>query len=89
MRYFVALMTIFLMSTTPVLAMDGYVSDSGEAVTVEDGTVFEEGTAVVVYNAQGVEHNMQVMSVNEEDESITVDLVDEDTGDAKTIEFVK
>ncbi len=89
MRYLFALMTALALTASPVLAMDGIVIDTGDAVTVDDGTAFTEGATVVVFDADGTAHTMQVMSTTDGEGSVNVDLVDADTGDAKTIEFIK
>ena len=89
MRYLIALLTVLALSASPALAMDGIVTDTGDSVTVDDGTTFAEGGVVVVYDADGVAHNMQVVGAVDAADSVSVDLVDADTGDAKTIEFVK
>jgi hypothetical protein len=89
MRYLVVLFTTLVLAAAPARAMDGVVSDTGDAVTVEDGTVFNEGDTVTVYDADGGAHDMQVVGVTDGDDSVSVDVVDNDTGDSKTIDFVK
>ena len=89
MRNLAALITLLVLATSPAMAMDGIVSDTGDEVTVEDGTVFTEGAIVAVFDADGTEHDLQVMRVADDADSTTVDLIDSETGDAETIEFTK
>jgi len=89
MRYLFALITALALASSPAFAMDGIVTDTGDAVTVENGITFSEGATVVVFDADGTAHSMQVMEATDGPDSISVDLVDADTGDAKTIEFMK
>ena len=89
MRYLTALITLLVLATSPAMAMDGIVSDTGDEVTVDDGTVFTEGAIVAVFDADGTEHDLQVMRVADADDSTTVDVIDSETGDAETIEFTK
>ncbi|MEO9168984.1 MAG: hypothetical protein ABI230_11325 [Aestuariivirga sp.] len=89
MRYIIALFTLLVLATSPAMAMDGVVSDTGDEVTVEDGTVFTEGSDVSVFDADGTEHDLQVMRVADNGDTTTVDLIDSETGDAQTIEFTK
>lgn len=83
------LMTLSFMAASPAHAMDGVVIDTGDIVTVEDGTVFTEGDSVTVYDADGTTHTLQVMAVTNVPESTSVDFIDEESGDAKTVEFTK
>ena len=89
MRYFGTMVTVLLLSAGPALAMDGIVSDTGDSVTVEDGIVFHEGDTVAVFSEDGTEHDLQVMAVTDNTDTTSVDFIDESTGDAKTIDFVK
>ena len=89
MRYVTALLTFLVLASGPAMAMDGIVSDTGDEVTVDDGTVFTEGAIIAVFDADGTEHDMQIMRVADTDDSTTVDVIDSETGDAETIEFTK
>ena len=89
MRYLAALITLLVLATSPAMAMDGIVSDTGDEVTVDDGTVFTEGASITVFDADGGEHDLEVMRVSNSDISTTVDAIDSETGDAETIEFTK
>jgi hypothetical protein len=89
MRYLIALFTLLVLATSPAMAMDGIVSDTGDEVTVDDGTVFTEGATIAVFDADGTEHDMQVMRIVDADDAMTVDVIDSETGDAETIEFTK
>lgn len=83
------LMTLSFLAATPAQAMDGVVTDTGDIVTVEDGTVFTEGDSVTVFDSDGTTHTFQVMAVTDTPESTSVDFIDEESGDAKTVEFSK
>ena len=89
MRYVTALFTFLVLASSPAMALDGIVTDTGDEVTVDDGTVFTEGASITVFDADGTEHDLQIMRVADADDSTTVDLIDSDTGDAETIEFMK
>ena len=89
MRYFAIVLTVLFISAGPARAMDGIVSDTGDSVTVEDGIVFHEGDTVAVFSEDGTEHDLQVMAVTDNTDTTSVDFIDEGTGDAKTIDFVK
>ena len=89
MRYFGIMLAVLLLSAGPALAMDGIVGDSGDSVTVEDGIVFHEGDTVAVFSEDGTQHDLQVMAVTDNTDTTSVDFIDEATGDAKTIDFVK
>ena len=89
MRYLAAMLTFLIMTASPALAMDGIVTDTGDEVTVDDGTVFTEGASITVFDADGTEHDLEVMRVADSDISTTVDVIDSETGDAETIEFTK
>ncbi|MDP8996442.1 MAG: hypothetical protein M3O03_05490 [Pseudomonadota bacterium] len=89
MRYLTALFTFLALATSPAMAMDGIVSDTGDEVTVDDGTVFTEGSSISVFDADGTEHDLQIMRVADDADTTTVDLIDSETGDAQTIEFTK
>ncbi|HEY5363321.1 MAG TPA: hypothetical protein VIJ49_03900 [Aestuariivirga sp.] len=89
MGYAIALLTFLMLASSPAMALDGIVTDTGDEVTVDDGTVFTEGANISVFDADGTEHDLQIMRVADTDDSTTVDLIDSDTGDAETIEFMK
>ena len=89
MRYLMALLTVLVFATTPAKAMDRIVTDTGDVVTVDEGTTFTEGDLVPVYDADGTEHDLQVMSVTDAADSTTVDFVDADSGDPETVQFPK
>ena len=89
MRYFGTMVTVLLLSAGPALAMDGIVSDTGDSVTVEDGIIFQEGNTVAVFSEDGTEHDLQVMAVTDNTDTTSVDFIDEATGDAKTVDFIK
>ena len=89
MRYVTALLSFLVLASSPAIAMDGIVSDTGDEVTVDDGTAFTEGAIIAVFDADGTEHDLQVMRVADADDSTTVDVIDSETGDAETIEFTK
>ena len=89
MRYLTALITLLVLATSPAMAMDGIVSDTGDEVTVDDGTVFTEGSSISVFDADGTEHDLEIMRVSDADVSTTIDVIDSETGDAETIEFMK
>ena len=89
MRYLAALLTFLVVTASLARAMDGIVSDTGDEVTVDDGTVFTEGASISVFDADGTEHDLDVMRVVDTDDSTTVDVIDSETGDAETIEFMK
>jgi hypothetical protein len=89
MRYVTALLSFLVLASSPAMAMDGIVSDTGDEVTVDDGTVFTEGASITVFDADGAEHDLEVMRVSDSDISTTVDVIDSETGDAETIEFTK
>ena len=78
-----------LVLASPAVAMDGVNTDTGDAVTVDDGTTFKVGDLVTLYDADGNEMSVEVQAVSETDTSIDIDVTDQDSGDATSIEFTK
>ena len=74
---------------SPAFAMDGVNTDTGDAVTVDDGTTFSVGDFVTLYDADGNEMSVQIQAVTETATAIDIDVTDQDTGDAASIEFTK
>ncbi len=90
MRLTVSALAIALFAfATPVFAMDGVNTDTGDAVTADDGTVFNVGDTVTLYDADGNEMTVQVQAVKDTGDALDVDVVDNDSGDSATIEFTK
>lgn len=89
MRFLSMVLMIFLLTASSAMAKEGIVSDTGDTVLVEDSTIFNEGDTIPVFDADGTQHDLQVISVTDTEESTSVEFIDAETGDAKTIEFLK
>ena len=79
----------FLALAAPAFAMDGVNTDTGDVVTADDGTTFKIGDLVTLYDADGNEMSVEVQAVSETDTAIDIDVTDQDSGDAASIEFTK
>jgi hypothetical protein len=77
------------MLALPAKAMDGVNVDTGDTVTVDDGTVFKVGDTVSMFDSDGNEFDVEVQAVTDKDTSISVDVVDPESGDGATVEFKK
>ena len=90
MRLKLSVLAISILAlASPALAMDGVNTDTGDAVTVDDGTTFSVGAFVTLYDADGNEMSVQIQAVTETATAIDIDVTDQDTGDAASIEFTK
>ena len=89
MRYLTALFIVSILTIAPAKAMDGVVTDTGDIVSVDDGTTFSQDATVIIYDADGGPHDVQVVAATDNGDTVSVDVVDAETGDARTIEFTK
>ena len=83
------LVVSLLVLASPAFAMDGVNTDTGDTVTTEDGTTFNVGDTLVLFDVDGNEMDVEIKAVNETATATDVDVVDQDSGDAATIEFTK
>ncbi len=74
---------------SPAFAMDGINTDTGDTVTVDDGTVFKVGDIVTLYDTEGTEMSVEIKALSDTGTAIDIDVIDQDSGDAASIEFTK
>ncbi len=84
-----ALAISLIVLVSPAFAMDGINTDTGDAVTVDDDTTFSVGDIVTLYDAEGTEMSVEIKSVTDTDTAIALEVIDQDSGDAASIEFTK
>ena len=90
MRLTLAILAIsFLALACPAFAMDGVNTDTGDAVTADDGTVFTVGDVITLYDADGNEMSVQIQTVTDTATAVDIEVTDQDSGDAASIEFLK
>lgn len=84
-----ALAISLIVLASPAFAMEGINTDTGDAVTADDGTVFTVGDVITLFDADGNEMSVQIQTVNDTETAIDIEVTDQDTGDAASIEFLK
>ena len=90
MRLTISALAISLFAfASPAFAMDGVNTDTGDAVTADDGTVFKVGDVITLYDVDGNEMSVQIQTVNDTATAVDIEVTDQDSGDAASIEFLK
>lgn len=79
---------LLLLSSSPALAWDGYDTQSGSYVDIEQGNNIKRGKDIDVYDSKtGQYNNVEVQEVRGHGSSTEVDVYDYKTGQYKTLEM--